>query len=82
MGQSKREQRDESSLDGILSVSDVGSDDSSGLDDGPEDVGLDVGVGRLLKEKRREERGELRRTERESPKREDGLTIPTQTRAP
>lgn len=63
MAKSKRKEGDESSLDGILSVSDVGSDDSSGLDDGPEDVGLDVGVGRLqTKEERREELGELRGT--------------------
>lgn len=35
---------DVESLDGVLSVSDVGSDDSMRLDDGPEDVGLDVSV--------------------------------------
>ena len=34
------------SLDGVLAVSDVGSNDAERLEDGPEDVRLDVRVGR------------------------------------
>ena len=37
---------DREGLDGVLSVPDVGSDDALGSDHGPEDVGLDLGVGR------------------------------------
>lgn len=37
---------DREGLDGVLSVTDVRSDDALGPDDGPEDVGLDLGVGR------------------------------------
>ena len=43
------------SLDSILTVPNVGSNDSVRLDDGPEDAGFDVAVGRLVRRERDED---------------------------
>lgn len=75
-------------LDSILTVSDVGADDSVGFYDGPEDVGVDVAVGRLRIRGRTRGRALVRFREEvrgiseiEEEKGRD-LTIPTAMSAP